>query len=154
MFSTFEGNSTATRTIEPGITKFPFHYQLPPNIPGSFKGKYGGVKYTVEVTCKRYWKSDKRDQKELEVLGTYFTTQAEYVPRSFNTTKSVWCGIESELQGMSHAKIKAEFSIAKSVFKLGEKLHFILKVKNETPMEFRKVHVNLLQVNLKIIADF
>ncbi|CAL8109574.1 unnamed protein product [Orchesella dallaii] len=133
------GNMTATRTIDPGITELPFIYQLPPNLPGSFWSKHGGVTYTAQVLYRRPWKWDKLVQRDINVQGSYnlswypITAQPGY----FTLVKKVWCGL---------GKVKANLLIQKRGFVPGEEMHFKLELDNDTRMQLKKIRVYLVQI--------
>ena len=42
--------------IEAGTNRYPFMFQLPPNVPSSFEGERGYIRYTAEATMERPWK--------------------------------------------------------------------------------------------------
>ena len=44
--------------LQMGSYEFPFNFTLPQNIPSSFEGPHGGVRYYVKVTIDRPWKFD------------------------------------------------------------------------------------------------
>lgn len=44
--------------IGPGTFKWPFTFNLPMNVPSSFKGEYGAVEYTLKAKVDRPYKSD------------------------------------------------------------------------------------------------
>ncbi|XP_076853829.1 arrestin domain-containing protein 3-like [Brachyhypopomus gauderio] len=57
---------TYSNMVKPGSHVFPFSFQVPQgNMPASFKGHYGSVKYILEVTLDRSWKIDRTDTKEI-----------------------------------------------------------------------------------------
>lgn len=41
--------------LHPGIHQYPFAFQLPAEIPSSFDGKHGNVRYTLKAVMKRSW---------------------------------------------------------------------------------------------------
>lgn len=41
-----------------GVSTYPFTCALPPNLPSSFEGQWGHVRYTIKVTLDRPWKFD------------------------------------------------------------------------------------------------
>ena len=41
-----------------GQHSYPFSFILPQNIPGSFEGSHGHVRYTIKGTMDRSWKFD------------------------------------------------------------------------------------------------
>lgn len=136
-----QGNFTATRTVEPGITELPFIYQLPPNLPSSFSSKHGGVTYSAQVLYRRPWKWDKLVQREFDVEGVYclnwFPVTAQ--PGYFTLAKKMWCGL---------GKIKANLLISKRGFLPGEELYFKLELENDTRLDLKKIRVYLIQVTI------
>ena len=42
--------------LEAGSHRYPFTFSLPPNVPSSFEGEHGYVRYTAEATMERPWK--------------------------------------------------------------------------------------------------
>jgi len=44
--------------MEAGSYKYPFSFTLPSNVPSSFEGYYGYVRYTAKATMDRPWKFD------------------------------------------------------------------------------------------------
>lgn len=51
-----------------GDHKFPFTFVLPPELPTSFEGQYGFVRYTIKVTIERSWKFDHEYKFPVTVL--------------------------------------------------------------------------------------
>ena len=49
----YTGDSTE---LQIGSYEFPFSFTLPQNIPSSFDGPHGSVRYYVEVVIDRPWK--------------------------------------------------------------------------------------------------
>lgn len=47
-----EGPDTPTTDLPSGDHSYPFEYALPPSLPSSFIGKYGGVTYIIKATLK------------------------------------------------------------------------------------------------------
>ena len=39
--------------LQPGLYRYPFNFQIPPNAPSSFAGIYGSVRYYVNVTLEK-----------------------------------------------------------------------------------------------------
>jgi len=44
--------------MEAGSYKYPFSFTLPTNVPSSFEGQQGYVRYTAKATMDRPWKFD------------------------------------------------------------------------------------------------
>lgn len=45
-------------SIPAGNHEYPFSFQLPLNLPSSFEGEFGRVRYDIEAVVKRSWKFD------------------------------------------------------------------------------------------------
>ena len=50
--------------LPPGQHVYPFTFQLPPNLPSSFEGGEGFVRYSIKGTIDKPWKFD-HDTKRL-----------------------------------------------------------------------------------------
>ncbi|KAJ8967573.1 hypothetical protein NQ314_002772 [Rhamnusium bicolor] len=55
--------------VGPGRLEYPFNFVLPKNMPGSYNGKYGWIKFTIKATVDRPFKSDYEDVKEFVVVS-------------------------------------------------------------------------------------
>lgn len=48
---------------------YPFTCVLPPNLPSSFEGEFGHVRYTVKVVLDRPWKFDQETKMAFTVIS-------------------------------------------------------------------------------------
>ena len=55
--------------MEAGTHKYPFSFTLPPNVPSSFEGYYGHVRYTAKATMDRPWKFDHDTRSAFTVIS-------------------------------------------------------------------------------------
>jgi hypothetical protein len=55
--------------ISAGSHLFPFEFTLPRDLPASYDGVYGQVKYGVRAMLVRPWKFDIEREKDFEVTG-------------------------------------------------------------------------------------
>jgi hypothetical protein len=53
-----EGSNSGSLELRPGHYSYPFNFVLPPNLPSSFKGAHGKVRYAVKAVVDRAWKLD------------------------------------------------------------------------------------------------
>ncbi|XP_056022794.1 arrestin domain-containing protein 3-like [Ostrea edulis] len=56
--------------LPPGQHAFPFSFILPPNLPSSFEGKHGYVRYKIKGTIDRPWRFDDHTVRPFTVLQT------------------------------------------------------------------------------------
>jgi hypothetical protein len=49
---------------------YPFSFQLPPNLPSSFEGGTGHVRYSIKGTIDKPWKFDHTTKRPLTVLAS------------------------------------------------------------------------------------
>nr|XP_022329069.1 arrestin domain-containing protein 3-like [Crassostrea virginica] len=56
-------------TLPPGQHHFPFSFMLPPNLPSSFEGGIGHVRYVVKGTIDRPWRFDDNCVRAFTVLN-------------------------------------------------------------------------------------
>ncbi|XP_059470699.1 arrestin domain-containing protein 17-like [Neocloeon triangulifer] len=55
--------------LNPGEHFYPFNYVLPSNLPSSFKGDYGHVRYTILAVVDRPWKFDYEAKAAFTVIS-------------------------------------------------------------------------------------
>ncbi|KAJ4443542.1 hypothetical protein ANN_05215 [Periplaneta americana] len=63
------GGSNETETLPAGEYCYQFNMILPNNLPSSFEGKYGYIRYTVKATLDRPWKFDHDVKAAFTVLS-------------------------------------------------------------------------------------
>ena len=50
------GDGSETFYLNPGVHQFPFQFTLPPNIPTSYEGQFGSIRYTIRAVISRPWR--------------------------------------------------------------------------------------------------
>lgn len=50
---------------------YPFSFILPVNLPSSFEGKFGSIRYTAKMTVERPWKWNKEIKAAFTVITPY-----------------------------------------------------------------------------------
>ncbi|XP_056022796.1 arrestin domain-containing protein 17-like isoform X2 [Ostrea edulis] len=55
--------------LPPGQHVYPFSFQLPPNLPSSFEGGVGYVRYTIKGTIDKPWKFDHTTKRPFTIIA-------------------------------------------------------------------------------------
>lgn len=55
-------------TLPPGEHLYPFTCVLPQNLPSSFEGEFGHIRYTIKVVLDRPWKFDQETKMAFTVI--------------------------------------------------------------------------------------
>ena len=63
------GQGSNTTELPTGRHTFPFQYQLPPNLPSSFEGGVGYVRYQVKCKIDKPWKFDHKTKTPFTVIS-------------------------------------------------------------------------------------
>ena len=50
------GDGSETFYLNPGLHQFPFQFTLPLNIPTSYEGQFGSIRYTIRAVISRPWR--------------------------------------------------------------------------------------------------
>ena len=83
LLSSAPGQSGPNPVLNAGEHSFPFEFRLPEeNLPSTFVGKNGYVKYWLKAILDRPWKDDKAVAEAFTVLERVDVNQAEFLVRS------------------------------------------------------------------------
>ncbi|MHA1851184.1 MAG: sporulation protein, partial [Candidatus Thorarchaeota archaeon] len=66
-------------TIPMGESRYDFSFPLPSNIPGSYEGAYGSIKYTIEAKAEVSWARDPQSKQDI-TLAFNSEIDAESIP--------------------------------------------------------------------------
>ncbi|XP_016383296.1 arrestin domain-containing protein 3-like [Sinocyclocheilus rhinocerous] len=117
--------------IRPGSHVFPFRFQLPQqNMPPSFKGFHGWVKYVLTVKLSRPWKSTSATHTELTfVLRNYGTEDHLLQPQSGTQDK--------RMKLFGSGKMSMTVTAEKTGYMQGETIRVFVDIDNSSSRDVK-----------------
>lgn len=139
--------------IGEGVTKFKHKFRIPEDLPSSFEGEFGYIRYTVHVKLKVPSAIDLTAEETISIMRQ---DKLNDFPKLQELHKEE--GLE--LLGCCHFCFKPEFIIVKvvlprTVFVEGENIPMRIVIMNRSPLEVLKttVKLNRLETFLGAISD-
>ncbi|XP_061907775.1 arrestin domain-containing protein 3-like [Entelurus aequoreus] len=121
-----QGNNVVTR----GRHMYPFTFQIPrQNLPSSFKGSWGKIKYTLEGTLSRSMRMDSKAKSRFTVAHKGSCDPALMVPQ-----RSI---VDKKMHLFSSGSVSLEVTIDKSCFFPGEGIKVAAYIHNSSSGEVR-----------------
>eukprot|EP00794_Sanderia_malayensis_P020080 gene20080-22050_t len=75
-----------------GRFSYPFVFVIPPNLPTSFVGAHGHIKYGLKANIERPWRFDHNIQQPLQVIETIDTNQPHFLANpGGSVSKEIGC---------------------------------------------------------------
>ncbi|XP_063233011.1 arrestin domain-containing protein 3-like [Bacillus rossius redtenbacheri] len=122
------GGGTGETIIPEGENTYPFVTHLPPNLPPSFEGEFGFIRYTVKAILDRPWKFD----QEVKAAFTVIT------PLDLNTHATAKNPVKLEAEKFlcclccKSGPISLVLSLPASGYVPGQDIPFIIEVDNNS----------------------
>lgn len=147
---TYRGHNTILRIentlqgggdLGPGRFEYPFTFQLPNNIPGTYRGRYGGISFSLEAKVDRPFKVDYTDTKQVVVVSPINFNlmknelQLEPVDYSIDKTLCCWC--------CASGPITMDLHLEKEAFVVGEVANLRVDITNMANESIESVSVRL-----------
>ncbi|CAK8696973.1 unnamed protein product [Clavelina lepadiformis] len=87
------GMSENAESIPAGQNIFPFQFQLPAELPSSFEGRHGYIRYYAKATIDKPWKFDHNTKKAFTILDNVDLNQDPdaRLPVTANDSKTLCC---------------------------------------------------------------
>ncbi|XP_037038639.1 arrestin domain-containing protein 17 [Bradysia coprophila] len=87
------GKNSSEIELPAGEHTYPFTCALPPQLPSSFEGEFGHIRYTIKVTLDRPWKFDQDSKMAFTVISPVDLNMNPRVKEQFklNLEKSFCC---------------------------------------------------------------
>ncbi|XP_061841703.1 arrestin domain-containing protein 3-like [Nerophis lumbriciformis] len=121
-----QGNNVVTR----GRHTYPFTFQIPQqNLPSSFKGSWGKIKYTLEGTLSRPMRTDSKAKRRFTVAHKGSCDPALMVPQ-----RSI---VDKKMHLFSSGSVSLEVTIDRSCFFPGEGIKVAAYIQNSSSGDVR-----------------
>ncbi|ESO88266.1 hypothetical protein LOTGIDRAFT_165704 [Lottia gigantea] len=137
------GNDSAM--LPAGINTYPFQFQLPGNLPSSFEGQYGYVRYWLKSTIDQPWKFDHTTKTAFTVICLLDLNREPTAsePRQGHDEKTLccWC--------CKSGPISAVFRIDRGGYVPGEAITLNVEINNSSNRK-----VNGSSVNFKMVTKY
>ncbi|ELU02816.1 hypothetical protein CAPTEDRAFT_212962 [Capitella teleta] len=133
--------------ISAGSHIFPFELTLPRDLPASYVGQFGQVKYGVHAMLVRPWKFDIEREREFEVTG-YMDMNEEPDLAVCSSVRPIG-GLEEFRIGFmcfEAGRVTAELRVARRGYIPGEMIPFSAEIENLTSKTLHETRVALVQI--------
>lgn len=135
------GSQAGTNPIEmpPGITTYSFACVLPAQLPSSFEGKHGNIRYSCKAVLDRPWKTNKEFRLSFTVIKT---EDLNMLAQTFNPSKVeivrhfYCCCFKSKPMLMSA-------SIPFNGFVPGQTIEVTIKINNQSSVDVEGTKISL-----------
>lgn len=134
--------------LKAGEYSFPFEFRLPENnLPTTFEGKHGCVKYWLKAIIDRPWKEDKTVMEAFNVVERVDVNQPEFlVPSQIQEDRTIGClGCVS---GVLNVTVRTD----RSAYCKGELMTVTVYANNQTSCRILGVELELVQCNIYIAS--
>ncbi|CAA19461.1 Arrestin C-terminal-like domain-containing protein [Caenorhabditis elegans] len=129
----------ANNKIPGGVNIFPFLFQLPANLPPSFEGTHGNVRYSVHVELDRPWRMNVEAKRVFSVIPVI---DLNSIPKTINPMIVSSC----KHSGLfSNKEVKVKISIPKSGYIPGETIQVSALIQNHTKKPIYSIKAKLEQ---------
>uniref|UniRef100_A0A3B1JJW0 Arrestin C-terminal-like domain-containing protein n=1 Tax=Astyanax mexicanus TaxID=7994 RepID=A0A3B1JJW0_ASTMX len=119
-----------SNVVRPGRHVYPFSFQLPHgNMPPSFKGFYGSIKYTLEVSLDRSWKMARTATAEINFLPKFAAGGPLLNPQSG--------GIDKKMTLFTSGSASLNATIDRMGYVLGDTIKVSTNINNSSSRELK-----------------
>lgn len=136
------GGTGSDIMLQPGDHCYPFSIVLPDNLPCSFEGRYGHIRYIVKATLERPWKHHHDSKSGFTVLKHYDLNSEQLLTEPILLSREKWLGCLCLRSGPIGLSLKAP---AKGVVP-GQKLPLSVEMENSTREMVNRIFIELAQV--------
>lgn len=143
--------------LEPRTYEFPFSFTLPENVPASFEGPYGWIRYNLEVVvskpfCPIYCPTRSVAEADIKVAAIYDLNNLDRIYGKVHV-ESKWVHARHDRFGCGYADLT--FELERRAYVPGETVRFAATVdfRSSTRPPLTGVKVALIQVFLLFLPN-
>ncbi|XP_052278843.1 arrestin domain-containing protein 3-like isoform X1 [Dreissena polymorpha] len=126
--------------LQAGRHTFPFSFLLPPNLPSSFEGSFGNVRYSLKGKIDRPWKFDHKTKKLFTVVSVLDLNEQTTAmsPAEGGNEKNLCCLC------CKSGPISATFRIDRQGYVPGETIQLSAEISNHSSRKMKASRVRLI----------
>ncbi|KAI4454693.1 arrestin domain containing protein [Holotrichia oblita] len=130
-----------TVILPPGTHVYPFSIVLPPNLPSSFEGMYGTIRYIAKFTFERPWKFNQETKTAFTVVSPYDLNRFPNLltPVKVQQEKYFCCGC------CRSGPLTAVLMVPKTGYVCGERIPIIAEIDNASSYDISSITVKFQQ---------
>jgi len=133
-------NSGSRMVLPAGQTNYPFMFQVPPNIPSSFEGLRGHIRYEMKAEIDRPWKFDHKVKRPITINDIIDTNQPQYSLQPGGTEhKDVGCLC------CTAGPLEMKGHVDRSCYCPGEIIFITADIQNQTSRDMTGLKGKLIQ---------
>ncbi|KAG5679842.1 hypothetical protein PVAND_009379 [Polypedilum vanderplanki] len=129
------GVNSGETELPAGSHTYPFTCALPPQLPSSFEGDLGYVRYTIKVTLDRPWKFDQDTKMAFTVISPVDLNNMEKAAEPFKLpmekTFCCWC--------CASAPLSVIISVPVTGYVSGQSIPILAEIDNQSNVDVEKV---------------
>ncbi|CAJ1068486.1 arrestin domain-containing protein 3-like [Xyrichtys novacula] len=123
--------SHGQNNIGPGSHEYPFTFQIPAgDLPSSFKGSHGKIKYTLEAVLSRSMRRDSKAKTEFTLINWNLSRDAIVMAPQNQ-------GIDKKMKLFTSGEVGMDVKIARTGYQQGEGIQVVAAIQNRSSREIR-----------------
>lgn len=142
LYGIWPGQGSETTKLPVGRHTFPFSFTLPPNLPSSFEGAHGYVRYSIKGIIDKPWKFDHTTKRAFTVICILDLNAdpASQAPVQGQNQKMICCLC------CATGPIVAEFNLERRGYVPGEAISLYANIRNNSDRVMDKSYVDLRMI--------
>ncbi|XP_025077865.1 uncharacterized protein LOC112554340 [Pomacea canaliculata] len=142
LFGIWPGQGSDTFKLAAGRTTYPFCFVLPPNLPSSFEGAHGYVRYSVKGIIDKPWRFDHTTKRPFTIISVFdLNADANAVMPVESVNQKTLCCL-----CCASGPITASFHLERRGYVPGEAIKLYADIRNNSNRKMDKSYVDLRMI--------